>query len=252
MYSSLLGFLILAIVAAQTAASSSSGNGNITFVIGTGGLFFQCTNGQWTDFGMTTTVKVFIDGTGPHQPMMETGLPTIQMSWFINGAEAYATLTNSFGVGNVTCSKNVISFNLLDNEPIIGGNLAVGSCNQEQIQPQPVITVSLTSNTFINGQGFPPIIPAASGVPHIVNEFPAANNGGSVYDQGINSDIDSHHSSHSPISSTPFIAAGIGVVAFACAAGLAVFGVRRYKQRKNREFHLVEESRTGSLYISAE
>jgi hypothetical protein len=158
----------------STAAFAQTGN--ITYVISTSGVQFQCSNGAWTDFGLSMTVQGYFNGVGPSQPMAETGLPTIKMSWFINGAAATATLTSSFNVANPASSGNTVSFDLMDDQPNIGGTFAVGTCTNGQTQP--AITVAISSSTFINGVGISPNIPAVSGVPHIVNAFPAANNAG--------------------------------------------------------------------------
>jgi len=224
-----------ALTVAPTTATTGT-TGNITYVITPQGLSFQCSNGKWTDFGLTLNVQVYVNGVGPNPPMAETGLPTIQFSWFIAGAAANATLTNAFNVANVVSTGNAVSFSLEDDQPSIGGTFAVGTCTQAQTLP--AITVSMTSNSFIVGQGVAPNIPAVSGVPHIVNGFPAANNAGSVFDQDANPTATSSSSSSSS-SQTPLIAAAIGIVAFGCVAGLAVVGIRRHKQRKNQEHHLL-------------
>eukprot|EP00475_Leptophrys_vorax_P010329 TRINITY_DN1694_c0_g1_i1.p1 TRINITY_DN1694_c0_g1~~TRINITY_DN1694_c0_g1_i1.p1 ORF type:complete len:213 (-),score=41.50 TRINITY_DN1694_c0_g1_i1:34-672(-) len=119
------------------------------------------------------TIQVFVNGSGPAIPMAETGLPTIQMHWFINGSSAItATITGAFNVANPGSSGNVITFDLMDDQPNVGGTIAVGTCAQTDTQPS--ITVFLKSDTFIVGQGTA-TLPAVSAVPQIVNGFNAAN-----------------------------------------------------------------------------
>eukprot|EP00475_Leptophrys_vorax_P010330 TRINITY_DN1694_c0_g1_i2.p1 TRINITY_DN1694_c0_g1~~TRINITY_DN1694_c0_g1_i2.p1 ORF type:complete len:232 (-),score=51.61 TRINITY_DN1694_c0_g1_i2:392-1087(-) len=119
------------------------------------------------------TIQVFVNGSGPAIPMAETGLPTIQMHWFINGSSAItATITGAFNVANPGSSGNVITFDLMDDQPSIGGTIAVGTCAQTDTQP--AIAVFLNSDTFIVGQGTA-TLPAVSAVPQIVNGFNAAN-----------------------------------------------------------------------------
>jgi hypothetical protein len=238
--------------AATVAPTAAAGTGNITYVITAFGVSFQCSNGAWTDFGLTMNVFGYFNGVGPSQPMAETGLPTIKMAWFINGVAAPATLTSSFNVGNVASSGNVVSFSLLDDQPTIGGTFAVGTCTQGQTLP--TITVSMTSNSVINGVGVTPNIPAVSGVPHIVNGFPAANNGGSVFNQDITTDT----TASSPASSadqTPFVIAGVGMVAFGLVAFVAAVGMKRYKQRKTQDIPLLttpkrESQASTSVYVA--
>jgi hypothetical protein len=233
--------------AAPTAATTTTGN--ITYVITPQGLSFQCSNGKWTDFGLTLNVQAYVNGIGPNLPMAETGLPTIKMSWFIAGAASAATLTNAFNVANVSSNANVISFTLEDDQPSIGGTFQVGTCTQGQTVP--AITVSMTSNTFIVGQGVPPTIPAVSGVPHIVNGFPAANNAGSVFDQAASTSSSASSSSTSSASQSPYVVAGAGILAFGCVAGLAVIGVRKYKQRKNQDLPLLSTPmRESNVYVA--
>jgi len=236
---------VAATVAATVAPTTTTGTGNITYVISPQGLSFQCSNGKWTDFGLTMGVQVYVNGIGPNPPMAETGLPTIQFSWFINGAAANATLASAFGVTDVTSSANLVSFTLEDDQSSIGGTFAVGACTQGQTLP--AITVSMSSNSFIVGQGFAPTIPAVSGVPHIVNGFPAANNAGSVFDQDASTSTASSSSSTS--TQSPLLAAAIGIVAFGCVAGLAAVGIRRYKQRKNQDIPLLSRQSLTNVYV---
>jgi hypothetical protein len=238
-----------ATVAPTTAAATvaptkpATGTGNITYTISTvGGVQFQCSNGKWTDFGLSMTVQAFINGLGPNLPMAETGLPTIKFSWFIAGAAAPATLANAFGVANVVNAGNVVSFDLRDDQPSIGGTFAVGTCTAGQAQP--AITVSMSSTSFITGQGVAPTIPAVSGVPHIVNLFPAAFNAGSVFNQDVATSVAS--SSSPSQSQMPLVAAGVAILAFGCVAGLAAFGVRRFKQRKTQNLPFLRSPLRGS------
>jgi hypothetical protein len=238
-----------ATVAPTTAAATvapttpATATGNITYTIATvGGVQFMCSGGKWTDFGLSMTVQAFINGIGPNIPMAETGLPTIKLSWFVAGAAAPATLTGAFGVANVVNAGNVVSFDLRDDQPSIGGTFAVGACTAGQAQP--AISVSMSSTSFIVGQGVAPTIPAVSGVPHIVNLFPAANNAGSVFNQDVATSVAST-SSPSQMQ-TPLIAAGVGILAFGCVAGLAVFGVRRFKQRKSQSLPFLRSPLRGS------
>eukprot|EP00475_Leptophrys_vorax_P012873 TRINITY_DN19245_c0_g1_i1.p1 TRINITY_DN19245_c0_g1~~TRINITY_DN19245_c0_g1_i1.p1 ORF type:complete len:493 (-),score=135.20 TRINITY_DN19245_c0_g1_i1:53-1531(-) len=168
---------LILLLAAASAVYAQTANGNITYTIAATTVSFQCSNGAWTDFGLSMTVNVYVNNSGPHSPMAETGLPTIKLSWFVDGAAATATLTSAFNVANVASSGNVVSFDLMDDQPSIGGTFAVGTCTSGQTQP--TITVAMSSSTFIVGQGFTnPTIPAVNGIPSIVNQFPAANNAG--------------------------------------------------------------------------
>jgi len=184
--------------------------------------------------------------------MAETGLPTIKFHWFINGvAVTNAALTSAFNVANVASSGNVVMFDLEDDQPTIGGTFSLGTCTFADAVP--AITVSMSSTTYIVGQGVAPSIPVVSGIPHIVNGFPAANNAGSVFDQADNTGVaaSSSNASGSSIQSS-LVAAGVGIVAFGCIAGLAVLGARKYKQRKNDAVLLLDspiKSSTSSIYV---
>eukprot|EP00475_Leptophrys_vorax_P016667 TRINITY_DN2315_c0_g1_i1.p1 TRINITY_DN2315_c0_g1~~TRINITY_DN2315_c0_g1_i1.p1 ORF type:complete len:371 (-),score=76.48 TRINITY_DN2315_c0_g1_i1:21-1133(-) len=177
-----LSFTVFIFACAAIAATP----GNITYVFTLSGnasapIDFQCSNSQWTAFGLTFSVYDYINGSGPFEPMTDTGLPTIDMKWFVSGAAStYVNVSQTFNIANVTSSGNVVSFELEDNQPSIGGKFSTGNCTSGQTQPS--ITVMFSTNSYIVGLGSSnPAVAAISGIPTIVNDFPASNNaGGSV------------------------------------------------------------------------
>jgi hypothetical protein len=159
--------------------SQNVSNGNITMLFtpqnGAGTpLTFQCNAGTWTNFFLGINIQVFVNGSGPNPPMAETGLPTIQMSWFINGVAANPfTYTQPSNVANPKTVGNTAFFDLMDDNPNVGGAFSMGTCTNGQAQPN--ITVFLKTDTFIIGQGVGTTIPAVNAVPTLVNGFNAAN-----------------------------------------------------------------------------
>ena len=106
-------------------------------------------------------------------PACETGLPIIDMSWYVNGNPVNVTSFNTFNIEPVTYSGNVLSFGLLDAQHSIGGTVQLGNCVQGQ---QYSIQASFSTNSFIIGTGIPEFnIPAVNGVPIIQNNLSPIN-----------------------------------------------------------------------------
>eukprot|EP00475_Leptophrys_vorax_P012874 TRINITY_DN19245_c0_g1_i2.p1 TRINITY_DN19245_c0_g1~~TRINITY_DN19245_c0_g1_i2.p1 ORF type:complete len:475 (-),score=106.97 TRINITY_DN19245_c0_g1_i2:98-1360(-) len=241
-----------------TAAPTSAGavGGNITYTVTPNTVAFQCSNGKWTDFGLTMTIQVIVNGVGPMQPMAETGLPTLNMAWFVNGAAANANLAGAFNVANATSTANVVSFTLMDDQPSVGGTFTVGTCTQGQTQP--AITVKISSSTFIVGQGLAnPAVAAVSGVPTIVNKFPAANNAGGSIGYASTTVAPTAHvadatttsttAGSSQPSSTGLI---VGFMAGLVVIGGVVFGVKRFRKQRGEAFLPGPKSPVSGEYVS--
>jgi len=106
-------------------------------------------------------------------PAFETGLPIIDMSWYVNGNPVNVTSFNTFNIEPVTYSGNVLSFGLLDAQHSIGGTVQLGNCVQGQ---QYSIQASFSTNSFIIGTGIPEFnIPTVNGIPIIQNNLSPIN-----------------------------------------------------------------------------
>ena len=152
---------------------------SIVFTISSQPFQPQCVNNQLTLFGLNMNVQVSIDGGPLNQPMAETGLPDINMYYFINGQPIQqVNVLNSFNIANSNTQQNIWTFTLLDDQPNIGGSIQLAQCVQGMTY---AITASFSSNTFINGVGFPSLnIPAASGIPTIINNLSPQNTPGAT------------------------------------------------------------------------
>jgi len=171
LYSALL---LSALFASFAQSQTATGTISISFTpVPNTAIQFQCSNGKWAAFGLSFNAATTVNGVGPNNPMAETGLPTVNMSWFINNAPAAVTVPSHFGGANPTVIGNVYQFTLEDDMNSYGGTFEVGTCTSGQAQP--AITVGFSTNTFVVGQGFPPTIPVASGIPTLVNNFNVAN-----------------------------------------------------------------------------
>ena len=134
----------------------------------------QCVNNQISIFGLNMFVKGSVNGVQFSLPMEELGLPVINMDWFVNGnpANQLVVLQNFNVDGSMTIGNRWI-YQLKDNQPNIGaGIITLGPC-----QPQARVTASFSTTSFIVGVGFPSLnLPAASGVPIVINNFAPQNN----------------------------------------------------------------------------
>jgi len=97
------------------------------------------------------------------------------MDWFVNGLPAnQLAVAQNFNVGGSTTSGNRWSFQLQDDQPNIGaGIITLGPCVQGTTS---TVTASFLTTTFIVGVGFPSLnLPAASGIPTIINNLAPQN-----------------------------------------------------------------------------
>ncbi|KAI9332707.1 hypothetical protein DFJ73DRAFT_781119 [Zopfochytrium polystomum] len=140
----------------------------------------RCDNGKLTAT-VNLQVSTNVNGIHDYQPMGETGLPTIDMSFFVNGNPAKGPLAapSTFNVGkSEVVQNNVWRFTLCDDCPHPGGIIQFDSCTQGAALP--AVSAAFATTSFINGQGLPngadggPPVPAVSGVPTLVNKLPAA------------------------------------------------------------------------------
>jgi hypothetical protein len=138
-------------------------------------LQFNCVNNAWNIATLNTNVMTSVDGGLAYAPMTSTGLPTVNMTWYINGAPADGlTITNPQGVTGSTTIGNVWQFTLQDEQSQILAGISLGTCTNGQTQPS--ITLNLSTNTFVVGTGnLLLLIPAVSAVPTLVNSFNPAN-----------------------------------------------------------------------------
>eukprot|EP00475_Leptophrys_vorax_P019332 TRINITY_DN26405_c0_g1_i1.p1 TRINITY_DN26405_c0_g1~~TRINITY_DN26405_c0_g1_i1.p1 ORF type:complete len:314 (-),score=70.79 TRINITY_DN26405_c0_g1_i1:31-972(-) len=158
---------------------TSGGTISITFTqtapqVQTMPLVFTCVNGQWNIPQLTMNVQTSLNGGAAQTPTAATGLPVVNMSWFVAGAGSPVTITNPVGVTNSQVNGNVWQFALQDNMLTITTDVSVGSCIDGQTQP--AIQVAFSTNTLVNTTANTLLgIPAISAVPQLVNQFNPAN-----------------------------------------------------------------------------
>ena len=150
----------------------------IIFNISAAPFSSQCVNNMISVFGLNLFIKGSINGIPFSLPMGELGLPVIDMDWFVNGTPANQLMVQqSFNVDGSVTNGNRWSYQLRDDQPNIGaGIITLGPCVMPP-PPQPRITVSFSTTSFINGVGFPSLnLPPASGIPIIINNLAPQNN----------------------------------------------------------------------------
>jgi len=132
-------------------------------------LQFACTNNAWT-INLVMNVQTQFNNENPALPTDETGLPVIDMNWYINAAPATTlTVTNATGVNYATTIQpNIFQFQLKDNHPNIDAIFAVGTCTVGQTQPP--IQVAFVPNQAIIDSTLAQDIAVTT-----VNNFNAAN-----------------------------------------------------------------------------
>jgi hypothetical protein len=152
-------------------ASTTPNIGTINFTVSSLPFQSQCLNDTiFLYFDMD--IRVSVDGLPSQSPMQETGLPIIDMNWFLNNQPVPITVLFTYNVDNSLFENNVWSFQLRDDQPTIGGTVSLGTC----VVNQQNITASFSSKTFIEGQGFSDLgIPVVSGYPIITNNLSPYN-----------------------------------------------------------------------------
>ena len=135
---------------------------------------YQCVNNKLSIFGLNMFVKGSINGIPFNLPMIELGLPIIDMVWFVNKNPASLSVLNIFNVDNSQISQNKWTFMLKDDQGNIGaGTIQLGPCVKGVTY---VISAAFSSNSFITGVGVPALnLPPATGVPVIVNNLAPQN-----------------------------------------------------------------------------
>ena len=142
---------------------------SIVFSISSQPFNSQCNGNILNLYGLTMQVLCSVNGNTFRMPAAETGLPVIDMSWYVNGSPVNVTSLNTFNIDPVSYSGNVWSFGLLDDQPSVGGTVQLGNCVQGQKYS---IQASFSTNSFITGMGIPQLnIPAVSGIPTIQNNL---------------------------------------------------------------------------------
>lgn len=169
-----------ALIAAHQGNGTAPVAGNITFVITPqNNMNVQCHPGRgvFKARDMQFTVQSYYNGLGPAPPRTQTGLPVIDMSWFVDGAPAAnAHLGQKWGINDAGENANVVSFKLRDAQGHFGASFSFGNCSALN-KTMPVVTVQFCSKTNLTGTGTPRI-PALFGIPTIENGFPAQQNAG--------------------------------------------------------------------------
>jgi hypothetical protein len=146
---------------------------SIVFSISSQPFNYQCNENILNLDGLRMEVLCSVNKNSFRIPASETGLPVIDMSWYVNGNPTNLTSFNTFNIEPVTYSGNVWSFGLLDAQHSIGGTVQLGNCVQGQ---QYSIQASFSTNSFIIGTGIPQFnIPAVNGVPIIQNNLSPIN-----------------------------------------------------------------------------
>ncbi|KAJ3328643.1 hypothetical protein HDU76_009558 [Blyttiomyces sp. JEL0837] len=124
----------------------------------------QCNNGALTAT-INLLASININNIHAYQPMAELGLPTIAMSFFLNGQPGKVTVQNTFNVGTNSATGNTWTFAINDDGPHPGGQLTLGMCTPGA--PLPAVTVSfanvggpVTVAGLPNGADGGPVVPA--------------------------------------------------------------------------------------------
>jgi hypothetical protein len=114
-------------------------------------LQFTCTNGAWTINNLVMQVQTNFNNEGFMTPSTTTGLPTINMNWYVNAAAATTlTVTGAQGVNNAkTVQPNTFQFQLMDDVMQITATFAVGTCTTGQTAP-PIQVAFVPVNAVIN------------------------------------------------------------------------------------------------------
>ena len=124
-----------------------------------------------TVFGLNMFVKGDVNCILFNQPMIEIGLPIINMSWFVNNIPVNQLLVfQSFNIDNSITSTNTWTFKLKNFQSNIGAStIRLGPCIQGNNYK---ISIILSTTSFINGVGVPNLgIPAAIGIPILINNI---------------------------------------------------------------------------------
>ena len=146
-------------------------DGTISIIFSSPPFIPQCINNIATVY-INLNVQTSVDGLQILQPMQETGLPTIEMFWFVNNQIASLSVIDTFNVNSNNVYNNVWSFQLEDDEPDIGGGFQLGACNLDNFQ----VSAYFHTESFVIGTGVPINgIPAVSAVPSIVNNLSPEN-----------------------------------------------------------------------------
>ncbi|KAI8613976.1 hypothetical protein BC830DRAFT_1082298 [Chytriomyces sp. MP71] len=185
--------LILASMALPllTTASAQIMAGSIVWnLAGSGVTGTQCTNDGYLQANINFVASVSVNTVGPNPPMMETGLPVITASFFLDGQPALvntSTTGSTAGVTNSTTAGNTWSFQTVDDQNTISANnFLLGPCNATTGAKLPAVTIDFVTSSFVIGTGSG-ATPAVNATPILINalqpqfQAPGTNNASIIW-----------------------------------------------------------------------